>query len=102
MGVLSHLEPREVFQYFEEICRIPHGSGHTQQISDYLVRFAKDHELKWQQDESGNVMIWKDGTAGYEQAPAAMLQGHIDMVCEKDPGCPLDMEKDPLMLRILQ
>ena len=99
MGVLSHLEPREVFQYFEEICRIPHGSGHTQQISDYLVHFAKDQELKWQQDESGNVMIWKDGTAGYEQAPAAMLQGHIDMVCEKDPGCPLDMEKDPLMLR---
>ena len=86
MGVLSDLEPKEVFRYFEEICRIPHGSGHTRQISDYLVRFAGEHALRFRQDEKGNVIIWKDGTDGNTDAPAVMLQGHMDMVCEKDPG----------------
>ena len=99
MGVLSHLEPAEVFAYFEEICAIPHGSGDTKRISDYLVRFASDHRLRCLQDEHNNVIIWKGGTAGYEEAAPVMLQGHIDMVCEKDPGCTIDFEKDGLILR---
>ena len=94
MGVLSDLEPKEVFRYFEEICRIPHGSGHTRQISDYLVRFAGEHALRCRQDEKGNVIIWKDGTDGNTDAPAVMLQGHMDMVCEKDPGSGIDFMRD--------
>ena len=100
MGVLSHLEPKEVFGYFEEICQIPHGSAHTQQISDYLVNFAKGQGLDWQQDESGNVVIRKGATAGFEDAPAVMMQGHMDMVCEKEPNCPINFDHDALQLRL--
>ena len=86
MGILSNLEPKPVFQYFEEICGIPHGSGNTKQISDYLVSFAEKHGLRVRQDEKNNVVIWKGGTDGYEEAAPVMLQGHIDMVCEKEEG----------------
>lgn len=98
MGVLSGLEPKKVFQYFEEICAIPHGSFHTKQLSDYLAAFAKERGLAYRQEASNNVIIWKDATPGYENAPVVMLQGHIDMVAEKDPGCPKDMEKEGLDL----
>ena len=100
MAVLSGIEPREVFRYFEEICAIPHGSGNTKQISDYCVSFAKEHGLEYIQDSSNNVIIFKDGTAGYEQSAPVMLQGHLDMVCEKSPDCAIDFEKDGLALRL--
>lgn len=100
MGVLSNLEPKEVFYYFEELCKIPHGSFNTKQISDYCVNFAKEHGLTYFQDEKNNVIIVKDATPGYENAPAVMLQGHLDMVCEKEPGCPIDFEKDGLDIGI--
>ena len=58
MAVLENCEPKRVFHYFEEICKIPHGSGNTKQISDYLVQFAKDHDLKYVQDEMNNVVIY--------------------------------------------
>ena len=99
MGVLSNLEPKEVFRYFEEICGIPHGSGHTKQISDYLVQFAKDHGLNYVQDQSNNVIIWKDGSAGYETSAPVMLQGHMDMVCEKEPGVTFDFTQEGLRLQ---
>ena len=83
MSVLGELQPNKVFKYFEEICSIPHGSRNLQQISDYLVDFAKAHELKYRQDEDLNVIIWKDATPGYEQAPTVILQGHMDMVAVK-------------------
>lgn len=98
MSVLSELEPKNVYRFFEEICAIPHGSFHTKAISDYLVDFAKERGLKWRQDDSDNVVIWKDATEGYENAPEVMIQGHIDMVCEKDPGYPKDMETEGLDL----
>lgn len=98
MAVLSGIEPAEVFRYFEEICRIPHGSGNTKQISDYCVKFAKEHGLNYIQDSSNNVIIFKDGTAGYEHSEPVMLQGHLDMVCEKTPDCMIDFEKDGLSL----
>lgn len=100
MAVLSEIEPKEVFRYFEEICSIPHGSGNTKQISDYCVRFAQEHGLKYIQDAGNNVVIFKDGTAGYEQSAPVMLQGHLDMVCEKEPDCTIDFEKDGLALRV--
>lgn len=100
MGLLSHLEPAPVFHYFEEICKIPHGSGNTREISDYLAAFAREHGLWYVQDEANNVIIRKAGTAGYEGAAPVMLQGHIDMVCEKEEGCGIDFENDGLELRL--
>lgn len=98
MGVLSNLEPKEVFAYFEEICGIPHGSGNTQAISDYLVKFAFDHDLRHRQDEAGNVVIFKPATPGYENSETVMLQGHMDMVAEQDPDCTKDMLTEGLDL----
>ena len=98
MSVLKDLQPERVFYYFEEITKIPHGSGNTKQISDYLVGFARAHGLKYIQDESNNVIIFKDASKGYEKAPCVILQGHMDMVCEKTPESSHDFTKDPLEL----
>jgi dipeptidase D len=100
MSVLENCEPKRVFHYFEEICKIPHGSGNTKEISDYLVNFAKEHELKYIQDEMNNVIIYKPATAGYENAPTVILQGHMDMVCEKRPDVEHDFTKDGLKLSV--
>ena len=88
---LAGLQPAAVFEYFEQICAIPHGSRNTKAISDYLVRFARDHGLRHIQDEANNVIIFCDGTCGYEDRAPVILQGHMDMVCEKDADCPIDM-----------
>ena len=93
---LAGLKPASVFGYFEQICAIPHGSRNTKAISDYLVAFAKDRGLRYIQDEANNVIIFQEGTCGYENHEPVILQGHMDMVCEKDPSCPLDMEVDGL------
>ena len=85
MGKLSHLHPERVFHYFEDICGIPHGSGDTRRISDYCVAFAESHGLWYRQDELNNVIIKKPATIGYEDHPAVIIQGHLDMVCEKAP-----------------
>ena len=98
MSVLSGLEPKAVFSFFEQICAIPHGSFNTKAISDYLVAFARERGLRFRQDESSNVIIWKAASPGYEEAPCVMLQGHMDMVCEKAPGCEKDMEREGLDL----
>ena len=96
MNKLSHLHPQRVFHYFEQICGIPHGSGDTARISDYCVAFAKAHGLWYHQDTLGNVIIKKAATVGYEDHPAVILQGHIDMVCEKAPDCTIDFATDGL------
>ena len=93
---LAGLEPAEVFAYFEKICSIPHGSRNTKLISDYLVSFAREHGIRYIQDELNNVLLFVDGTCGYETHPPVILQGHMDMVCEKDEDCPLDMAVDGL------
>ena len=93
---LAGLEPAAVFGYFEEICAIPHGSRNTRMISDYLVNFAKTNGLRYIQDEADNVIIFGDATPGYEDHPAVILQGHMDMVCEKDADCPIDMAAEGL------
>lgn len=98
MRVLSNIQPEKVFYYFEEICNIPHGSGNLLQISNYLVDFAKEHKLKYRKDEKQNVVIFKKGTKGYENSEAVILQGHMDMVCEKSPDCTKDMLKEGLDL----
>lgn len=98
MAVLEGIKPKAVFKYFEEICNIPHGSYNTKQISDYLVGFARARNLKYIQDEVNNVIIFKDGTEGYENSQPIILQGHIDMVCEKTSDSTIDFEKDGLEL----
>lgn len=98
MPVLEHLQPANVLRYFEEICAIPHGSGNTKAISDYCARFAEVRGLEYHQDSLNNIIIIKPATAGYEAAPAVILQGHLDMVCEKTADCLLDMEKDGLTI----
>jgi len=96
MRKLSGLEPQAVFRYFEDICAIPHGSYNTQAISDYLVDFARKNELRYIQDALGNVILFGDATPGYETREPVILQGHMDMVCEKDADSPIDMEKEGL------
>lgn len=95
---LAGYEPERVLYYFEELCRIPHGSGNTRAVSDYCTAFAKERGLRVIQDEVGNVIIFKPATAGYESAPAVILQGHLDMVAEQTPGSAHDFLKDGLDL----
>lgn len=100
MGNLQELEPKEVFRYFEEISRIPRGSGNVGQISDYLVDFAKKRGLFYTQDAVKNVVIIKEASAGYEEEEPILLQGHMDMVAVKKPDCPKDMTKEGLDLKV--
>lgn len=100
MGVLSNLEPKSVFTYFEEITKIPHGSGNVEQISNYLVQFAKDRNLFYVQDELKNVILVKEATPGYEKEPTVILQGHMDMVAVKKPDCAIDMKKEGLKVAV--
>ena len=93
---LKGLQPASVFAYFEKICSIPHGSRNTKLISDYLVSFAQEQGLRYIQDEVNNVIIFQEGTCGMEDHPPVILQGHMDMVCEKDTDCPIDMQNEGL------
>ncbi|WP_022777865.1 aminoacyl-histidine dipeptidase [Butyrivibrio sp. AE3009] len=92
----ENLEPREVFHFFEEICRIPHGSGNLQKISDYLVSFAKERGLEVRRDDELNVIIKAPGSAGYEDKAPVILQGHMDMVAVKNDDCDIDMKTEGL------
>lgn len=98
MGILSGLEPAGVFMHFEELTKIPRGSGDEKRVSDYLKKFADDRGLDVVQDEFLNIIIRKEGTPGYENSPAVILQGHMDMVNEKNNETVHDFAKDPLKL----
>ena len=98
MTKIAQLEPKEVFSYFETICGIPHGSYHEKALSDYCVQFAKEHGLQVMQDELYNVIIKKDATKGYEQEEPLIIQGHLDMVCEKKKEVEFDFETQGLRL----
>lgn len=100
MSVLENLQPKKVFEYFEEICNIPHGSQNLDHISGYLEKFAKDRHLFCKRDEANNIIIVKEATAGYEEVEPIILQGHMDMVAVKKADCDIDLEKDPLRLKV--
>ncbi|EJO5346766.1 aminoacyl-histidine dipeptidase [Clostridium botulinum] len=100
MEVLKNLEPKSVFHFFEQLTKIPHGSRNEKEISEFLVDFAKERNLQFYQDKALNVIIKKPGTNGYENAPTVIIQGHMDMVCEKLKDVDHDFEKDPLKLTI--
>lgn len=90
----------KVFDYFKEICKIPHGSGNTEMIEEYCLDFARKHNLKAVKDAGRNVIIYADGTKGYENSEPVIIQGHFDMVCEKTTACKKDMSKDGIDLII--
>ncbi|MCB2292998.1 aminoacyl-histidine dipeptidase [Clostridium algoriphilum] len=93
---LKDLNSFKAFKYFKEMNEIPRGSGNEKAISDWLVKFAKEHNLKVIQDKALNIIISKPGTSGYENAPNIIIQGHMDMVCEKNIDAKHDFLKDPI------
>lgn len=100
MSVLENLEPQNVFRFFEEMSAIPRGSGNTKAVSDWCADFARQRGLEYHQDPDNNIIIIKEATPSYEQAEPVILQGHLDMVCEKEPGCAKDMTKEGLDLKV--
>ena len=93
---LKNLKSFEAIKFFKEMNKIPRGSGNEKEISDWLVKFAKERNLEVIQDEALNVIIKKPASKGYEDAPTVILQGHMDMVCEKNQGTAHDFTKDPI------
>ena len=98
--VLANVEPKNVLRFFEELCRIPHGSGNTAAATAWALKFAEDRNLRHRRDELGNVVIWKEASPGYEDHPVVMLQGHLDMVCVQENGLGHDFARDPLDLYV--
>ena len=97
--MLENLNPQKVFRYFEEISAIPHGSGNIEAIGDYCMRFAESRGLKAVKENCGTVIIYMNGTGGYENCKPVILQGHLDMVCEKRADCHKNMETEAIDLR---
>lgn len=97
---LEQLDYKNVFKYFSEISDIPRGSGNEKAVSDYLVSFAKTHQFEYTQDEANNVIMIKKATSGYENESAIILQGHMDMVCEKRKEYTHDFLKDGIKLTV--
>lgn len=95
---ITGYKPEKLFHFFEDVCAIPRGSGHEKEISDFLVKFAEDRGLWVYQDDSYNVIIKKEGSEGAKDKDPVMLQGHIDMVCDKRAGVEHDFEKDGIDL----
>lgn len=98
MSVLKGCRPEKVFEFFELLCSVPHGSDNIWQISNLCCNFAKERNLRYIQDDIGNVIIYKDASAGYENKPPVIIQGHMDMVTVKTPDCDIDLEKEGLRL----
>lgn len=95
---VTELDPKKVFYYFSEISKIPHGSGNTENLAVYCINFAKEHGLKSYRDQYGNLMIFKDASEGHEHSEPVIIQGHLDMVCEKLSACKYDMEREGIKL----
>ena len=95
---VKYPEPQAVFRYFAELAAIPHGSGNTAQIRAWCLETAARLHLSAESDDAGNVIIRKAASAGFENRPHVILQGHMDMVCAKLPSCGKNMEKQGLDL----
>ena len=101
MSVLKGLEPQLVWQYFEEITRVPRPSKHEEKICEYLINFAKIHSLEYKSDEVGNIVILKPATTSMSSNPTVILQSHMDMVCEKNSDVEFDFMNDPIKVKLL-
>ncbi|CRZ33809.1 dipeptidase D [Herbinix hemicellulosilytica] len=97
---LEQIDYKGIFKFFSEISKIPRGSGNEEEISKYLEEFAKARNLEYNRDSANNIIIIKEATPGYEDEPAIMLQGHMDMVCEKKKDSTHDFTKDPIKLLV--
>jgi len=97
MENLSNVQPKAVFSYFDEICKIPRPSKKEEKIVEYLIEFAKRHSLGYKKDEAGNVLISKSATEGMENIGTVVLQSHVDMVIEKNRDVVHDFENDPIV-----
>lgn len=96
MQMQINCDAKRVFDYFLEICKIPHGSGDMEKIANYCVEFAKLRKLRYIKDDANNVIIFKPATKGYESAAPIILQGHMDMVCQKTPDSNFNFSTDSL------
>lgn len=96
MSKLENYNPERVFYYFEEMTKIPRASFKEEKIATWLVEFAKKHDLDYTRDENDNVIIRKPGSKGYENSPTLIIQGHMDMVCEKSEESNIDFDVDPI------
>lgn len=94
----TNMRHRRIFEIFEEISSIPRGSGNMTAISEFCIDFAKKHGLRYVTDEAKNVVIYKDASVGFEHAEPVILQGHLDMVCQKTEDCDIDFTKDGITL----
>lgn len=95
--ILGHLTPEPVWRFFEEICQIPRPSKKEEKIIEYLIDFAKTHQLEYKQDKAGNLLIKKPASAGFEDTKTVVLQSHVDMVCEKNADVEHDFDTDPII-----
>jgi dipeptidase D len=100
MSVLDNLEPKLVWKHFDEIRKIPRCSKHEEKIREYVIDFAKKQNLEYKTDKIGNVVITKPASAGLEKKPIVVLQGHMDMVCEKNSDVEFDFSKDSIKLKL--
>ena len=96
MSILLELKPKLLWKNFDEIRKIPRCSKHEEKIREFIRNFATDNKLEFKEDEPGNIVIQKPGTKGAESAPITILQGHLDMVCEKDTATTIDFDKDDI------
>ena len=96
MTQLGNLKPSSVWKYFEEITKIPRPSKKEEKIIAYVTEFAKNHKLSYKKDTTGNVLIRKPATKGYENRKSVCLQSHLDMVCEKNSNSMHNFETDPI------
>ncbi|MDD8026379.1 MAG: aminoacyl-histidine dipeptidase [Acidobacteriota bacterium] len=96
MSEITGLKPSALWKHFEEICKIPHGSDNEKAIGEYVIAQAKKLGLAWQKDKTGNVVVRMTASAGKEKAAGAVLQGHLDMVNEKNSDIKHDFLKDPI------
>ena len=85
LEALKAVDYKKVFYFFSELAAIPHGSGNVGAMADYLENFAKERNIRYNRDSADNIIFYKPATEGYEALPTVILQGHMDMVCEKDP-----------------
>ena len=99
LAELEALDYKKVLYYFSEISGIPHGSGNVGRIADYLENFAKKNEIRYVRDTADNVIFYKAATEGYEHFPTIILQGHMDMVCEKEADATIDFSNEGLTLK---
>ncbi len=98
MSILNNISPKSVFGYFEKICSVPHGSKNVGALVDLIEEFAKENNLEYYRDAAENIIIKKPGTCGYENSESVIIQGHTDMVCEKEASSSKDMNREGIDL----